>query len=140
MNLPPFHGPMVFLTLSFRISPFALRVEENVAIRVTPRKSRWSDKVKKSKGTISCVREFRHFARGRNLHFVDPGVLCILHPELSSKMVITLSTNKNSYILVIAGFRSSQNAIILYLVSMEGSCVGTSARLRGGGGGRLGRA
>ena len=96
MNLPPFHGPIVFLTLSFKISPFALRVEEYVAMRVTPRKSKWSDKVKKSKGTISCVKEFRHFPKGRNLHLVEPGVLCILHPELSSNIVITLSTSRNS--------------------------------------------
>ena len=110
---------------------------------VTPRKSRWSDKVKKSNGTISWVKEFRHFPKGRNLHFADPGVRCILHPELSSKIVITLSTSKNSYMLVIAGFRSSQKAMILYLVSIEGSCAGRSSRWRGrggSGGGRSGRA
>ena len=91
-----------------------------MAIKVTPRKSRWSEMVKKSKGIISCVRDFLHFARGRNLHFRDPGCRCIQQPELRSKIVITRSTNRNSYMLVIAGFRSSQKATILYLVSNGG--------------------
>ena len=83
-------------------------VPDGVAWRVTPRKSRWLERVKKGRGIMAWVMVFLNLPSGRNLHFYDSAVRCILHPEAISKMVITLSTRMNSHLLVIDGFRSSQ--------------------------------
>ena len=48
MNLPPLQGPVTVFSLFWRISPFTFWVEVQVAMRVTPPKSRWSEMVKKS--------------------------------------------------------------------------------------------
>ena len=118
MKRPARQGPMTFLILSWSKSPLAFLVREYVDLRITPRKSRWSDNIKKSCGIIFCFSFVFHFPRGRNLHFCDIAVLCILHPDDRSNRVITLSTRRNSQMLVMAGFRSSQYAYSFYLVSI----------------------
>ena len=66
---------------------------------------------------MAYIRVFLHLPSGKNLHFLDSAVLCIWHPDAISKTVITLSTSMKSQALVIAGFKSSQYAYKIYLVS-----------------------
>ena len=99
---------MTYFILSCRISPLALLVDMKVALRVTPRKYRWLERVKKSCGIMAWVREVLHFPSAKDLHFLDSADLCIMHPEENSKRFITLSTSLNSHKFVIAGLRSSQ--------------------------------
>ena len=123
INRPALQGPMIFLIRSWSKSPFAFLMREYVDFSITPRKSRWSARRKKSWGMCSCLRVLFHLPRARNLHFWDMAVLCILHPEDISNKVITLSTNKNSHGLVMARFKLSQKAYRTYLVSMVGTRV-----------------
>ena len=44
---PPFQGPMTFLTRYIRMSSLAFLVAMKVDLKVTPRKSSWSERVKK---------------------------------------------------------------------------------------------
>ena len=92
INLPARHGPIVSRTRACRRSPFAPLVPIAVALSVTPRKSRCSDSVKKLKGIMSCFRVDRHFESGKNLHFWDSGLRCMMQPDDSSNIVITRST------------------------------------------------
>ena len=120
MNLQPLHGPITLLILSLSTSPVMLLVRWYVGLRVTPRKSRWPDREKKLCGIMCCFRWNLQLPSGRNLHFCDAAFRCILQPEASSKIVIILSTRRNSQRLVMAGLRSSQYAYRIYLVSIVG--------------------
>ena len=110
MKRPPFQGPMTFLICLFRISPFTFLVAMKVDFKVTPRKSKWSDLMKKPWGIIACVSSVLHSPSGRNLHFLDSIDLCIVQPDAFSKIVITLSMSRSSNSDVTAGFTSSQYA------------------------------
>ena len=101
---PPFQGPMTFLIRS----PLTFLVAMKVDFKVTPRKSRWSEREKKPWGIIACVSSDLHFPSGRNLHFLDSIDLCIMQPDAFSKIVMTLSMRRNSHSDVTASFTSSQ--------------------------------
>ena len=138
MKRPPFQGPITDFILVWRTSPLTFLVE----LKVTPRKSRWSERVKKSCGISACVNVVFHFPRGKNLHFFEAAVQCIRQLEESSNRVITLAISRNSQKFVTTGFRSSQYAYRVYLVSRLGStwCLAGGFLARGvaGAGGRAG--
>ena len=53
MKRPSITGPYDIFILSFRISPFTFLVAMQEGFKVTPRKSKWSDFVKKAWGIIA---------------------------------------------------------------------------------------
>ena len=115
-NLPAFHGWIVFLILLCRASPLVFLVFVQVAIRVTPIISRWSESVMYLQGMSSCLRVVRQLP-----HFLLRGSLWSLQPEALSKRARDESTTLNSAFDVIAGLLSSAYPINLYLCSSLGS-------------------
>ena len=67
INLPAFHGPTVFFTLSWSWSPLTFLVCWNVSLSSTPTKSRWSESCTYWCGRSSWERVPFHLPRGRNL-------------------------------------------------------------------------